>query len=108
MENTHTHVHTLLVSPFCFAGDFHSSPHSGTERVIVSCVMSPKVSLAVLIALLAVATALAATAHAANQNGEDFFAKVKSVFVEDGKVNTIPAGVVAVIVLAITALVRSL
>lgn len=68
--------------------------------------MSPKVSLAVLIALLAVATALAATAHSANQNGENFFGKVKSVFIEDGKINTIPAGVVAVIILAITALVR--
>lgn len=69
--------------------------------------MSPKVSLAVLIALLAVATALAATASVANQQGEDFFGKVKSVFIQDGKINTIPAGVVAVIVLAITALVRS-
>lgn len=70
--------------------------------------MSPKVSLAVLIALLAVATALAATAHTANQNGEDFFGKVKSVFIEDGKINTIPAGVVALVILAITALVRTL
>ena len=69
--------------------------------------MSPKTSLVVLVALLAVATALAATAHSANQNGEDFFAKVKSVFVQDGKINTMNAGVVAVIVLALTALVRS-
>jgi sterol 14-demethylase len=67
--------------------------------------MSPKTSLVVLVALLAVATALAATAHSANQNGEDFFAKVKSVFVQDGKINTMNAGVVAVIVLALTALV---
>jgi hypothetical protein len=68
--------------------------------------MSPKASLVALIALLAVATALATTAHTANQNGEDFFGKVKSVFIQDGKINTLNAGVVAVIVLAITVLVR--
>lgn len=68
--------------------------------------MSSKASLFALIALLVVATALAATAHSANQSGGDFFAKVKSVFVEDGKVNTLNASVVAVIVLAITVLVR--
>jgi len=70
--------------------------------------MSSKVSLFALIALLVVATALAATARSANQSGDDFFAKVKSVFIEDGKVNTLNAGVVAVIVLVITALVREL
>lgn len=69
--------------------------------------MSPKTSLVVLIALLAVATALATTAHSANQNGDDFFATVKSAFYHDGKINTLNSGLVAVVVLAITALVRS-
>lgn len=68
--------------------------------------MASKASLFGLIALLVLATALAATAHTANQSGDDFFAKVKSVFIEDGKVNTLNASVVAVIVLAITFLVR--
>jgi hypothetical protein len=67
--------------------------------------MGPKASLLGLVALLVVATALAATATVAKQNGEDFFANVKSVFINDGKVNTVNTGVVVLVVLALTALV---
>ena len=67
--------------------------------------MGPKASLVGLIALLVVATALAATARTANQNGDDFFATAKSVFINDGKINTLNTGVVVVAILALTALV---
>lgn len=88
---------------FLRLSSFREAPALHLDRS--HCTMSPKLSLLGLIAIFLVATALAATAHSANQNGEDVFGKVKSLFIEDGKINTLNTGVATLVVLILTVLV---
>lgn len=59
--------------------------------------MGSKVTLVCLFVLLAIATVLATTAHKANAEREDVLASIKSLFIKEGRINTMNVGASAVL-----------